>query len=180
MWCFGLLNKAIAEKICSVYGERLIIDRAVRNWFAKSHSGDTTLKDEPMTRRPSDLDNFLKAILGLNPCQSTRNIAESLNTSQSTVWRHLEKLGKVSKLVNRKNVILLHGNTRAHTERVTQEKILVLGWSVLPYPPYYPDLAPTDYHLICSLPNFLNGKPSILKSKSVRLSKISSNQTNHI
>ncbi|CAK9809291.1 Histone-lysine N-methyltransferase SETMAR [Anthophora quadrimaculata] len=61
-------------------------------------------------------------------------------------------------LVNRKNVILLHDNVRPHTARVTQEKILELGWSVLPQPLYSPDLAPTDYHLFCSLQNFLNGK----------------------
>lgn len=67
-------------------------------------------------------------------------------------------LEKRPALVNRKNVILLHDNARPHTARVTQEKILELGWSVLPHPPYSPDFAPTDYHLFCSLQNFLNGK----------------------
>lgn len=73
--------------------------RSVRNWFAKFCSGDTTLKDEPRAECPSDLDeNLLKAILEQNPCQSTRDIAGRLNTSQSTICRYLEKLGKVSKL----------------------------------------------------------------------------------
>ncbi|KAF3426636.1 hypothetical protein E2986_10916 [Frieseomelitta varia] len=59
LWEFkqGNNTKATAEKICSVYGEGLISDRAVRNWFAKFQSGDTTLKGE----RPSDSDdNILK------------------------------------------------------------------------------------------------------------------------
>ncbi|XP_043262919.1 histone-lysine N-methyltransferase SETMAR-like [Colletes gigas] len=251
-----------------------------RNWFIKFRSGDTTLKDEPRAGRPSGFDDhLLKAILEQNPRQSTRSISERLNTSQSTVNRHLEKLGKVSKLgvwvphnlnernkedrisiatsllsrvkieaflnrivtgdekwvsyenivrkrqwldknqpplpdpkanihgktillcvwwdcqgiihhellksnltitadkyvqqlqrvqeklhekrpalVNRKSVILLHENARSHTARVIQEKILELGWSVLPHPPYSPDLAPADYHLFCSLQNFLYGK----------------------
>ena len=39
-----------AEKICSVYGEGTITDRAVRNYFVKFCSGDISLKDEPKTR----------------------------------------------------------------------------------------------------------------------------------
>ena len=34
-------------KICSVYGEGTITDQAVRNWFVKFCSGDTSLKYEP-------------------------------------------------------------------------------------------------------------------------------------
>ena len=52
MLCFGNLNKTIVltvtiQKICSVYGEGMINDRAVRNWFVEFRSGDVTLKDEP-------------------------------------------------------------------------------------------------------------------------------------
>ncbi|XP_015181327.1 PREDICTED: histone-lysine N-methyltransferase SETMAR-like [Polistes dominula] len=100
LWEFkqGNSAKVTAEKICRVYGEGLITDRAVRNWFVKFRSGDMTLKDEPRAGRPSDFDdNLLKAVLEQNPRQSTRCIAERLNTSQSTVIRHLEKLGKISK-----------------------------------------------------------------------------------
>ncbi|GFY56090.1 histone-lysine N-methyltransferase SETMAR [Trichonephila inaurata madagascariensis] len=58
-----------------------------------------TLKNEPRAGLPSDFnDNILKAVLEQNPRQSTKCIAERLNTSQSTVIRHLEKLGKVNKL----------------------------------------------------------------------------------
>ena len=32
-----------------------------------------------------------------------------------------------------------------------------LGWSVLPHPPYWPDLAPTYYHLFRSVQNSLTG-----------------------
>lgn len=49
-------------------------------------------------RRPSDPDDkILKRILKQNLRQSTRDIVKRLNTSQSTVYRYLKKLGKVSK-----------------------------------------------------------------------------------
>ncbi|GFY54691.1 histone-lysine N-methyltransferase SETMAR [Trichonephila inaurata madagascariensis] len=54
-----------------------------------------TLKEEPRARRPSDFnDNLLKAVLE----QNLRQSVERYNTCQSTVIRHLEKLGKFSKL----------------------------------------------------------------------------------
>ena len=64
---------------------------------------------------------------------------------------HQSLLKKRPALVNRKNVVLLHDNARPHAARVTLEKVLELGWPVLPHPPYSPDLAPTDYHLFRSL-----------------------------
>ena len=115
LWKFNQGNsaKATAEKICSVYGEGLISDRAVRNWFAKFRSGDTSLKDEPRVGRSSNLDdNLLKTTLEQNPRRSTRDIAGRLNTSQSTVCRHLEKLGKVNKL----GVRVLHNLSERNKE----------------------------------------------------------------
>jgi hypothetical protein len=32
-----------------------------------------------------------------------------------------------------------------------------MGWTVLPHPPYSPDLAPLDFHLFGSLKNALRG-----------------------
>ena len=58
----------------------------------------------------------------------------------------------------RKGVIFHQDNTRPHTSLVTRIKLLELGWEVMPYPPYSPDLAPSDYHLFRSLENHLNGK----------------------
>ena len=40
----------------------------------------------------------------------------------------------------------------------TRQKLLELGWDVLPHPPYSPDLAPSDYFLFRSLQNSLNDK----------------------
>jgi histone-lysine N-methyltransferase SETMAR len=45
-----------------------------------------------------------------------------------------------------------------YTAKATQKKILELNWTVIPYPPYLPDLAPSDFHLFCSLHNHLREK----------------------
>ena len=55
-------------------------------------------------------------------------------------------------------VRFLHDNARPHTARVTRQKLLDLGWELVPHPPYSPDLAPSDYHLFLSLANALNEK----------------------
>ena len=82
-----------------MYGESNLIDRAVQNWFVKFRSGDTSLTDEPRPGRSSDFDaEALKSLVECNPHQSTLELADKLNTSQSTICRHLEKMGKVSLL----------------------------------------------------------------------------------
>ena len=42
-------------------------------------------------------------------------------------------------LTNRKGVVFHHDNARPHTFLVTRQKLLELGWDVLPHPPFSPD-----------------------------------------
>ena len=63
-----------------------------------------------------------------------------------------------SKTLSRNRIVFHHDNARPHSSLATRQKLLELGWDVLPHPPYSPDLAPSDYHLFRSLQNFLNGQ----------------------
>ena len=59
----------------------------------------------------------------------------------------------------RHEAIIFHqDNARPHTSLVTRQKLLDLGWEVIPYPPYIPDLAPFNYHLFSWVQNHLNVK----------------------
>ena len=50
-------------------------------------------------------------------------------------------------------------NAPPQRSNMTRDHITeTLRWTVLPQPPYSPEIAPSDYHLFRSLKNFLRGK----------------------
>jgi histone-lysine N-methyltransferase SETMAR len=55
-------------------------------------------------------------------------------------------------------MLLHHDNARLHTNLHTRKVIRTLQWTVLPHPPYSPDLAPSDYHLLSPLKDAIRGK----------------------
>jgi histone-lysine N-methyltransferase SETMAR len=60
--------------------------------------------------------------------------------------------------VRRGKVFLQQDNAPPHRAQSTQSHIKdVLGWDLLPHPPYSPDIAPSDYHLFRSLKYHLRG-----------------------
>lgn len=75
-----------------------------------------------------------------------------------TLWKlrraiQNRRRGKLSK-----GVTLLHDNARPHVSRQTQDLLKQFGWTVMPHPPYSPDLAPSDYHLFPNLKEHLGGQ----------------------
>ena len=52
-------------------------------------------------------------------------------------------------------VILQHDNARPHGSQMVKAYLETLKWEILPHPPYSPDIAPTDYHLFCSMTHSL-------------------------
>jgi histone-lysine N-methyltransferase SETMAR len=57
----------------------------------------------------------------------------------------------------RKGIIFLHDNARPHTALATRNKIAEMGWTLMPQPPYSPDVAPCDFGLFALLKRPLKG-----------------------
>lgn len=89
-----------SRKICSIYDQRAITDhRQVQNWFTKFYSGKISSEDEPRQGYSLDVDEeSLKSLVESNLQENTWELAKILNTSQSTIYQHLQKTGKISKL----------------------------------------------------------------------------------
>lgn len=91
-------------------------------------------------------------------------LARNQTINSDIYYYQLDKLNdsikqKRSELTNRKSVVLHHDNAKPHASLVTRQKLLQLGWDVLPHSSYSPDIAHlSDYHLFYSLQNAFNGK----------------------
>jgi len=65
-----------------------------------------------------------------------------------------KRRGKVTK-----GVLFLHDNASAHRTLATQKKLGYLGFHCLDHAPYFPDLAPSDYHLFPGLKKTIERLP---------------------
>ena len=57
-----------------------------------------------------------------------------------------------------KGVLFLHANAPAHRALASQKKLTYLSSQSLDLPPYFPDLAPADYHLFPEQKKQLKGR----------------------
>ena len=88
-----------AKNIQDIYGEESINVRKCQRWFRKFRAGDTSLIDDSRPGRPVVLDDsLLLATLEKNPVVTVDELARQLNSTRSTVHRHLQQLGKISVL----------------------------------------------------------------------------------
>lgn len=95
----GESARSAAIKINSVHGEHTISVRTAQKWFKKFKVGESSIYDEPRSGRPVNFDNdVLKNLVESEPQLTVDEIAERMDSSHGTVFRHLKEIGKVSKL----------------------------------------------------------------------------------
>ena len=76
-----------------MYGDEALKERQCQKWFRKFRSGKT-LKDEPRSGRPNEVDDDqTKALIELDRHVTEHEIVEKLNIQKSTVHYHIKSLG---------------------------------------------------------------------------------------
>ncbi|XP_017796822.1 PREDICTED: histone-lysine N-methyltransferase SETMAR-like [Habropoda laboriosa] len=97
-----------AIKIGAVYGKGAIAERIVRKWFARFKTGDFNPDDQERPGRPSTThEDQIKTLIENNPRYTTRELAEVLKISETTIHELFVKLG----YVNRFDVCVPHNLT---------------------------------------------------------------------
>ncbi|XP_047370408.1 histone-lysine N-methyltransferase SETMAR-like [Vespa velutina] len=87
------------KNLSNVYGEDVLTVRQCHNWFAKFRCGNFDVEDASRSGRPVKADkDTIKALVDTNRRITTREIGESLNLSNSTVYDHFKGLDLTSKL----------------------------------------------------------------------------------
>ena len=78
------------KKDCAVYGEGAVTDWTCQKWFAEFRAKDFSLDDTPWSGGPVEVDsNQIKTLTENNQCYTTREIANILKISKSSVEKHL-------------------------------------------------------------------------------------------
>ena len=86
------------KKICAVYGEGAVTDRTCQKWFVKFRTGDFPLDDAPRSGRPVEVDSDqIKTLIENSQHYTTREIANILKISKSSIENHLHQLGYVNR-----------------------------------------------------------------------------------
>jgi len=87
--------------LSETYPEHCPSIRVCQQWFARFKSGDFDTKDKERTGRPKKFeDEELEALLDEDPCQTLKELAESLDVGVSTISERLNAMGMIQKQGN--------------------------------------------------------------------------------
>lgn len=87
------------DLICNAFGKNTVNRQTCYNWYKKFKDGNLSLQDKQHPGRDSTIDEgVLLQLIEDNPQLSTRELAQQLGCSHTTVAHHLHTLQKVNKL----------------------------------------------------------------------------------
>ncbi|XGW34397.1 hypothetical protein V3C99_018344 [Haemonchus contortus] len=101
MWYNFKQGKSVAEShraMSKVYGVEALSGSQCRRWYQQFKNGNESWEDEEHRSRPQFVDNqVLKAVINLDPRQTTRELATHVGCSNYTIHKHLLAIGKTNR-----------------------------------------------------------------------------------
>jgi len=158
-FCFNL-GKTFTETfqmLQQAYGEECLSCTQCYEWYQRFKTGRTSIEDDPKFGWPSMSmdDNYVEKVLAVirqNHRLTGREVAEELGICKSLC--HLILTGKLQmRHVAAKFVPCLLTDALLIHEFLTKHEM-----TVVPQPPYSPDLAPADFFLFSKLNSSLKGR----------------------
>ena len=150
----GKSRSEIKERVDAVYGDSSKSMSTVKNWFNEFQRGRTSVFDKPRPGAPKTAtteDNVTRI----------HNLV-SQNDHRALLCRIIgpirRRIAEKRPHLAKKKVLFHHDNALAHTSAVATAKLVELGYELLPYPPYSPDLAACDFFLFLNLKKSLAGQ----------------------
>ncbi|PNF16036.1 hypothetical protein B7P43_G04626 [Cryptotermes secundus] len=165
--------------LLKVYGDDTMEVSTVRRWVVRFNTGEIEVRNKPRPGCPCSADTphneqHLDQLIHTDQQIMTRKLCAQFNIRCNALETMLGKLDyrKVcSRWVPRMltqdhkthrmevyTFSLQYDNDRPHTSLATTAHIAKFGRTVLPYPPYSPDLAPLDFHLFGPMKYGLRGQ----------------------
>ena len=145
-------KKTAAEahrEVQKVYGDAALSETTCPDWFRRFKDGDFDVDDRPREGRPKafeDADVIYHELLKPNETIT----GERYRTQLMRLSRALrEKRPQYEQ--RHKKVILQHENAQPHVTKPVKTYLETLKWEVQSHPPYFPDIAPSDYYLFWSM-----------------------------
>lgn len=132
-----------------------------RGWRGAGDQPEPSVKRSMMTKRKHMVSIFwdskgllLMDVLPANTSINSNRYCEQLDRLKEAVKEKRRRL--MNSGVH--NIHYLHDNASSHTAAISKRKLQEMGFSVLPHPPYSPDLAPSDFYLFSPLKNTMKNR----------------------
>ncbi|KAG8222260.1 hypothetical protein J437_LFUL001458 [Ladona fulva] len=140
----------IHRRLLKVYGDDTIDVSNVRRWVRHFKGGEKGVHDKPRPGRPCtavipQIEERLNQLIRADRWITTRELCANLNVGCNALETMLEHFG-YRKICARWVPRMLTEEQKTHHA------------TVLPHPPYSPDLAPSDFHLFGPLKDGLRGE----------------------
>ena len=129
------------EMLKTAFGEQVMGRSQTFQWFSRFKAGRTSIDDDERSGRPvsSSAPEMIDSVRQIIREDRRRTIDE---VSMLVGISH----GSCHKILTEDNTWLLHhDNAPAHTALLTRRFLTNNNMTVVPHPPYSPDLAPCDF-----------------------------------